>query len=129
MWKWAQALDAILRGEATQLSRLREGKFDLPAGGLSFLIALLGASYGFCMGWFALFNRDSPVYLQVLASMVKVPALYLLTLLVTFPSLYVFNALVGSRLRVEALLRLLIAAMAVNLTVLVSFGPIAAFFS
>ena len=36
--------------------------------------------------------------MQVLASMVKVPLLFYLTLLVTFPSLYVFNALVGSRL-------------------------------
>ena len=37
--------------------------------------------------------------MQVLASMVKVPLLFYLTLLVTLPSLYVFNALVGSRLR------------------------------
>lgn len=129
MWKWAQALDGILRGETTRPSKLREGTFDIPAGGLTILIGLLGATYGFCMGWFALFNREAPEYQQVLAAMVKVPALYLLTLLVTFPSLYVFNALVGSRLRVEALLRLLVAAMAVNLTVLASFGPIAAFFS
>jgi hypothetical protein len=129
MWKWAQALDAILRGEATRLSRLREGTFDIPLGGLTALIVLLGAVYGFCMGWFALFGRESPEYQQVVASMAKVPALYLLTLVVTFPSLYVFNALVGSRLRAEALLKLLVAAMAVNLAVLASFGPIVAFFS
>lgn len=129
MWKWVQALDSVLRGETTRLSRLREGAFDIPVGGLTVLIALMGATYGFCMGWFALLNRETPEYQQVLASMVKVPALYVLTLLVTFPSLYVFNALVGSRLRVLALLRLLIAAMCVNLAVLASFGPIVAFFS
>ncbi len=47
----------------------------------------------------------------------------------TFPSLYVFNALVGSRLSISSLLRLLIAAMAVTVAVLASLGPIVAFFS
>jgi hypothetical protein len=61
--------------------------------------------------------------------MVKVPALFLLTLLVTLPSLYVFNALVGSRLRGPAIVGLLVASLAVTLTVLASFGPIVAFFS
>ena len=61
--------------------------------------------------------------------MLKVPALFFLTLLITFPSLYVFNALVGSRLTPAALLRLLIAALGVNLAILASFGPIVAFFS
>lgn len=129
MRQWVHALDSILRGEATRPSRLREGQFDVPAGGLAILILLLGVVYGFCMGWFAVFNRDEPAFGQVFASMVKVPALFLLTLVVTFPSLYVFNTLVGSRLRIEALLRLLVAAMAVTLAVLASFGPIVAFFS
>jgi hypothetical protein len=61
--------------------------------------------------------------------MLKVPALFLLTLAVTFPSLYVFNALVGSRLTPVALGRLLAAALGVTLAVLASFGPIVAFFS
>ena len=38
--------------------------------------------------------------MQWLATTLKVPALLFLTLAVTFPSLYVFNALVGSRLNV-----------------------------
>jgi hypothetical protein len=129
MWTWLRALDSILRGETTRPSRLREGQLDIPASGLAMLILLLGALYGFCMGWFALFNRDTPEYMQVLASMIKVPALFLLTLVVTFPSLYVFNALVGSRLGPPAMLRLLVAALAVTLAVLASFGPIVAFFS
>ena len=39
----------------------------------------------------------------------KTPALFFLTLIVTLPSLYVFNALIGSRLRPLDLLRLLIS--------------------
>jgi len=45
------------------------------------------------------------------------------------PSLYVFNALVGSRLGFPAVFRLLVASLAVNVAVLASLGPIVAFFS
>ena len=81
------------------------------------------------MGTFALMHSDGPRLIQLVASSVKVPALFLLTLLVTFPSLYVFNALVGSQLRILANLRLLVASLAVTLAVLASLGPIIAFFS
>jgi hypothetical protein len=81
------------------------------------------------MGSFALLKSDGPSYWQVIATMVKVPALFFLTLVVTFPSLYVFNALVGSRLALGAVLRLLVAALAVIVAVLSSLGPIVAFFS
>ena len=67
--------------------------------------------------------------MQVVASMVKVPLLFYLTLLVTFPSLYVFNALVGSRLRLITVVRLLVGSLGVIVTVLASLGPIVAFFS
>jgi hypothetical protein len=55
--------------------------------------------------------------------------LFFLTLLITFPSLYVFNALVGCRLAFMAVLRLLIASLGVALAVLASFGTIVFFFS
>ena len=129
MWNWIKALDGVLRGEATRPASLRDGQISVPLVGLTVLCVLLGAIYGFCMGWFALFNRDSPQYTQVLATMIKVPALFLLTLLVTLPSLYVFNALAGSRLVGTSLLRLLVAALSVNFAVLASFGPIVAFFA
>jgi hypothetical protein len=67
--------------------------------------------------------------MQIPASMIKVPALFLLTLLVTVPSLYVFNTLVGSRLTFGSTTRLLLSALAVMLAVLASAGPIVAFFS
>jgi len=67
--------------------------------------------------------------MQIVAAMVKVPALFFLTLLVTFPSLYVFNALVGSRLTFLSVLRLLIGSLGILLAVLASLGPIVAFFS
>jgi hypothetical protein len=129
VWKGLAELDRILRGETTRPSVLRTGQMEVNAPRLGLVVILLGGLYGLCMGWFALFTRDVPEYRQLLAAMLKVPALFLLTLLVTFPSLYVFNALVGSRLTAPSLLRLIMAALGVTLAVLASFGPIVAFFS
>jgi hypothetical protein len=108
---------------------LAEGHVELPLRVFIPLAVLLGASYGFFMGWYALTSRDPIVPMQSLASTVKLPAVFLLTLAVTFPSLYVFNALVGCRLSLRATLRLLVAAIVVNVTVGASFGPILAFFT
>ena len=100
------------------------------------MIVLLGMIYGVCMGSYSLLKevpdplKDSNGrYLQLVATIIKVPALFYLTLIVTFPSLYVFNALVGSRLALVSVLRLLLASLAVNLAVLASLGPIVMFFS
>jgi hypothetical protein len=129
MWHYIQSLDRLLRGELTQLDSLRKDGLRLPLGGTTLLVALLGMLFGVCMGTYAVLHQDGPRPMQMLAASIKVPALFLLTLLVTFPSLYVFNALVGSQLRFVANLRLLVAALAVTLAVLASFGPIISFFS
>jgi hypothetical protein len=131
MWNWVRDLDHILRGEATRLSELRDETIRTRAGGISVLLVVLGMLYGVCMGCFAVVNHEQMAdrLWQLLATTLKVPALFFLTLLVTFPSLYVFNALVGTRLTIRAMLRLLIASLAVNLAVLASLGPIVAFFS
>jgi hypothetical protein len=129
MGRWWRDLDRILRGEATRISALRRGRVEVNVGGLALVLAALGVLYGACMGCFALLKQEGPSLGQLAASMVKVPLLFFLTLLVTFPSLYVFNALVGSRLDVGSVLRLLVSALAVMVAVLASLGPIVAFFS
>jgi hypothetical protein len=129
MLAWWKDLDRILRGEATRSHALRRGTIEVPATGISVVLVLLAMGYGVCMGCFALFKGGGPSGWQLVATTVKVPALFVLTLLVTFPSLYVFNTLVGSRLRLTSVLRLLVAALAVLVTVLASLGPIVAFFS
>jgi hypothetical protein len=129
MRKWLTDLDRVLRGESTRLSALRGDTIDVPASGLCGVVLALALLYGLCMGSYAVFRPGGPVFLQLLASTVKMPALFFLTLLVTFPSLYVSNALLGSRLTFVALFRLLIASLAVNVAVLASLGPIVAFFS
>ena len=134
MRHWIRSLDRVLKGEATRPDALRGGSIDVPLGGLSLVILLLGMFYGLCMGVFAVITRwGTPKafmgWQQMGASAVKVPLLFFLTLLVTLPSLYVFNALVGSRLTLGAVLRLLVAALAVMLTLQASFGTIVVFFS
>ena len=129
MWGSIKQLDRLLRGDATNLAELRGGALQIPALGLTFVILILGLIYGLCMGLFAKLGSGNNAWLQIPATMAKVPALFLLTLVVTFPSLYVFNALVGSRLSFLAVLRLLIGSLAVMLAVLASLGPIVAFFS
>ena len=129
MKRWWKELDRLLRGEATQGSVLSADDFRIPVGGLLLMALALAALYGVCMGFFAGFRDGGPVFLQWLAGTIKVPALFFLTLVVTFPSLYVFNALAGSRLSFAAVFQLLVAALAVNVAVLASLGPIVAFFS
>ncbi|MGO9464728.1 MAG: hypothetical protein ACLQIB_21120 [Isosphaeraceae bacterium] len=126
---WFRELDQLLRGELTRLSSLRRDGIAISPRRLSYVIVVLAMSYGICMGAFALFRVQGPGAWQVVASMVKVPLLFFLTLLVTLPSLYVFNALVGSRLTPAAVVRLLVASLGVMVAVLASLGPIVAFFS
>lgn len=129
MRTWLTALDNILRGETTRAAALRDGMPDIPVRGLAVVSLLLASFYGFCMGWFALFGREEPEWRLLLSGALKVPALFVLTVAVTFPSLYVFNALVGSRLKWGELYRLLVASLSVTTAVLASFGPIVVFFA
>jgi hypothetical protein len=129
LWNALKHLDRILRGEATEDAALREGTFEIPIFGLALVIDILGLIYGLCMGLFSLTAGGSGSLMQIPATMLKVPALFLLTLVVTLPSLYVFTALVGSQLRFLTIVRLLVASLAITLTVLASLGPIVAFFS
>lgn len=122
-------LDRILRGDATRPGTLQTDGIKLPVVSVSLLLIVLGMVYGACMGVFSLTSTGSGQHMQIVASIVKVPLLFLLTLIVTMPSLYVFNALVGSRLAFGAFLKLMVGAMAVLLAVLASLGPIVAFFS
>ena len=129
MWQGLRELDKILRGQTTSPEVLRAGDIRISVLRLLPLLFALGATYGFFMSWYGTFTRPEFDYRFVVASVLKTPALFGLTFLVTFPSLYVFNALVGSPLKLTLLLKLVLAELGVTLAVLTSFGPIVAFFS
>jgi hypothetical protein len=120
----------------TRPEALSGKSLNVSARGLAIVCILLAMFYGACMGSFSLFKTSPPELddsfgpvLQVVASTLKTPALFLLTLVVTLPSLYVSNALIGSRLTLLGMTRLLTASIAVNLAVLASLGTIVLFFS
>ena len=122
-----QELDRLLRGRERALGE--ESLRLTSVGQLVAVVLVLAAVYGFFMGWYGIFSRTQPEYRAVAACLFKVPALFLLTLLICFPSLYVFSTLLGSRLTFVATLKVLLGIVAITVTVLASFGPIVAFFS
>ncbi len=130
-------LDQILSGDATQISSLEKGEIELPIKNLIVVMVLLGVLYGICIGSFNLLHplgEDAVITMgdawkQLFASIIKFPLLFVLTLFITLPSLYVFNALVGSRLNFLSVLKLLVSSIAIMLTILASLGPIVIFFS
>lgn len=127
---WLKELDELLRGRKTQMEDLARGTSHLPLKPLIGVGVALGVFYGLFMGLFAVMtNPKAGYYVQPLVTAIKTPALFFLTLVITFPSLYVFSALLGVRLGVVDTLRLIVSAVAVNLAVLASFGLITGFFT
>lgn len=124
-----ESLDALLRGRLTRREDLLAGRVEVPVRTLVILGLLLGGAYGVFMGLFSVFRGAEDAFMRVLATTLKVPLLFVLTLAVTYPSLYVVSAMFDSKLRHRETLRLLLAAMAVNMALLASFGPVTGFFT
>ncbi|GMW01943.1 MAG: hypothetical protein AMXMBFR84_30790 [Candidatus Hydrogenedentota bacterium] len=86
------------------------------------IVVLLSGFHGLVMGL-------STGWLQMLVSAVKVPSLYLITLAVCYPVLYVVNVIMGSHLGFLQTLALILLAMALNAILLASCSPIVLFFT
>lgn len=89
--------------------------------GLLISSAVFFAIYGAIIG-------SSNSWLQAFFSAVKLPALYLLTLIICFPTLYFFNVMFGSKKSFEQFLTLLMTAMALIAVLLFGFAPVSLFF-
>lgn len=126
---WFSELDQLLRGDKTRALLQNQGTGVIRLKACLGAAVVLGVGYGIFMGLFAVISRSPPSWAQWVSTAIKVPALFLCTLVVTFPSLYVFSALLGTRLRFLDVMRVLVAALTVNLCVLAAFGPITGFFT
>lgn len=127
---WLRDVDDVLRGRWTQPAELQaRGVSSVPVRGLLEKGLVLGSVYGLCLGAFGVFHGGDGAWLQAFSSAIKLPLLFLLTLVVTFPSLYVFAALLHLPIGRLATLRLLLVAVVVHLAVLASLGPVFAFFA
>jgi len=91
------------------------------------LIGLLVSSTIF-FGIYGAIIGSSSSPLQALISAVKLPALYLLTLIICFPTLYFFNVMFGSKRTFQQYLTLLMTAMAMISVLMFGFAPVALFF-
>lgn len=126
------SVDRLLRARPGDAFQRASEDGEVPrARPLVLSILLFGAVYGVAMGLFAVLGRGGgwQGWQQLAASAVKVPVLFLATLAVTFPSLYVVAALAGSRLSGRSTATLLLASNTVSLALLASLAPVTAFFT
>lgn len=91
------------------------------------IIALLVSSCIFFAVYGAIIGSSSS-WLQLIASAIKLPALYLITLVICLPTLYFFDILFGSKLSFGQYITLMLTNMAVISVLLFSFAPVTLFF-
>ncbi|MEL6189401.1 MAG: hypothetical protein AAFU79_32665 [Myxococcota bacterium] len=122
-----QDAERLIRGDLTRPDDLADGHIDLSPGSSARIVVVFGALAGALVGVYSLSGgwTSAP---QLLASTVKLPLMFIITVGVCFPSLFVFSALFGARLPLGAVLRLVWSHVAVMVMILASFGPIVAFF-
>lgn len=112
----------LLKDRQTFLDEIHQGiQLKSKISALLIFSFLCFALYGGIIGSF-----HSP--LQSMSSMVKLPALYLITLIVCLPALYIFNALFGSRKSLAQHFTYVLSAAAVIALLLCGFAPVVLFF-
>src|SRR5262245_11340073 len=107
--------DSIWRqiGEERDLSKLTTQMLASSAVALACYGAVLGASHSLAMS---------------AISAVKLPLLFLMTLAICLPTLYLFNLVFGARLQVRQALALVMVTVTVTSVLSLAFAPIALFF-
>lgn len=123
------SLERVLRSDGLGSDRATPSQPPAPARHLAAMALLLGGLYGLSLGAYGLFRGADQAWLQALAAALKVPALFVLTMLVTFPSLYVFAALRRLPMGLRATLKLMLTAIVVHTAVLAGLAPVFAFFA
>src|SRR6266508_4305109 len=96
--------------------------------GLNALIGQMLASSTAALACYGLVMGSSHSLWQSLASAIKLPVLFLLTLAICLPTLYLFNLLCGGRLSARQALALVLSAITVTATLTLAFAPITLFF-
>jgi len=115
-------IERILRDRAGIWAQIISER-DLPKLLLRMLLtsAISLAAYGAVLG-------ASNGWLQALVSTVKLPLLFLATLAICLPTLYLFNLVFGARLSVLQACALIMVAITVTAVLTLAFAPISLFF-
>jgi hypothetical protein len=112
----------LLRDRKTFLDDVRNSvKLETKIASLliasSFFFSIYGAIIGSYSGG-----------LQIISSAIKLPALYLITLIICLPTLYFFDILFGSKLGFKQYVTMALTAVSVISVLLFSFAPVVLFF-
>ncbi|MDJ0733803.1 MAG: actin-binding WH2 domain-containing protein [Nostocaceae cyanobacterium] len=120
--KYFAVLISLLRDRQIFLEEIRQ-EIRLPIKIISLLVcsSLFLAIYGGIIGAFH-------SWMQAFSSAVKLPALYLITLLICLPTLYFANIIFGSKRTFPQHFALVLTALAITSVLLFSFAPITLFF-
>lgn len=114
--------ETILRNQGEFFKEIAEHieiSYKIKAMALSSLVFL--AVYGIMMG-------ASHSFLQALSSFIKLPVLFLVTLLITTPSLHIFYSLFGARQTLSQTIAILLTAISTTILLLQGFAPFTLFF-
>lgn len=115
-------IERILRDRESVWQQIRaEQRLNALISQLLLLAAVALALYGAVLGL-------SHSAIQALASAIKLPILFLLTLAICLPTLYLFNLLFGARLSVRQSLAIVLVAITVTAALTLAFAPISLFF-
>lgn len=95
---------------------------------LNGLIQQMVTSSAIALGCYGLVMGSSHSLWQAFASAIKLPILFLLTLAICLPTLYLFNLLCGGQLSVRQALAVVLATITVTSTLTLAFAPITLFF-
>ncbi|HBE20952.1 MAG TPA: actin-binding WH2 domain-containing protein [Cyanobacteria bacterium UBA11149] len=112
----------LLRDRSAFMAEIHQSvKLNIKVTALLICSSIFFAIYGGIIGSFHSWQ-------QALSSAIKLPALYLITLIICFPTLYFFNIIFGSRKTFGQYFTMVITAVAVISVLLFSFAPISLFF-
>ncbi len=115
-------VETILRSRQQFFEEIRQG-----IGLAEKTRALLVSSSAFLAVYGAVLGSTHSLA-QALSSAVKLPLLFLITLIICVPALYIFSVLFGANQRLPQVVALILAAITVTAVLLLSFAPIVFFF-
>jgi hypothetical protein len=115
-------VETILRDRHQFFNEIREG-IGVPEKTHAMMVssAAFLAVYGAVLG-------STHSLIQALSSATKLPMLFLITLIICIPALYIFSVLFGSSQRLSQSIALVLSAITVTAVLLLSFAPITFFF-
>jgi hypothetical protein len=114
-------IESFQNREAFLESLTLEGDSWARRGYEAFWIILLSGAYGAVMGSY---NG----VMQALASGIKFPMLFTLSILICFPAFFILQQVLGSKLGLRQMLGIIMAGFVMTALVLASFSPIIIFF-